>query len=72
MNRVDYLSTRINQLAFRGWPRLFAQWLARLELGESPAGQCRRGSPGNPGESSSPGVQKLVSEFAAFRIPKRL
>lgn len=39
MDRVDYLCTRVRQLRFKGASQLWAQFLARLELGERPAGQ---------------------------------
>ncbi len=39
MLRVDYLCTRIRQLRFKGASQLWASFMARLELGERPAGQ---------------------------------
>ena len=45
MTRVSYLSCRISQLRARGARLSWAQFLARLELGERPAGQRAPGKP---------------------------
>ena len=65
VNRIDYLTCRIAQLRAQGAGAMWAQWLARLELGERPAGQAPPVS--SPIAYLAP---TIVAELCARRRPR--